>query len=692
MTDDGTQARLFDAFAPSDYDAWYEAAVASLKGASFERKLLTQTDEGVTLQPIYNAADIAHLTHPHTLPGAAPYVRGTRSTAQSPDVAQRLPYLLPDALNAALKADLSRGQTAVNIALDTATATGQDADTAPPETVGDTGTSFTTAADFAAALKDVDLDNVPLYIEAGADVLSVPALLLAALKTRAKDIRGAIFADPSGTLAQRGTLPAAPDTLFDRLAELSRHMRDIAPQMRTVAVDTSHYADAGANAVQDTALLLATGAAYMRALLARGFSADDSAGQMLMVTAIGPNFFLEVARLRAARIVWAQMIAAFGGDDDAQKLHIHGRTTRLNQTRTDPYMNMLRATLSALAGTIAQVDSLHTDPFDAIAGAPDEFSRRIARNVSIILQEEAHLSRVTDAAGGAWFVEYLTDKIARESWGYFQQIEAAGGVLAALESGKIQADIDATRSERFNRLTTRKDVLVGTNQYASADDQLLPIADMSDERTQRAAAVVQYKQTRGALHVSDTSFTELIDAARVGATLGELSGALNAQHAAHTVKPLKQVRLSESFEALRAAAKRYEATNGDPPRIYCANVGALAIHKPRTDFTVAFFEVGGFSVEAADSHDTAEDAADAALASEAPVIVICSADEIYEDAVPIIAARIKDAQPDTIIILAGYPTDRVDDYRAAGVDDFIHLRANCYEMNAGLLRQLGAMS
>lgn len=692
--------RLFSDFEPPTADDWLAAATDAQKGAPFDR-LRTQTPEGLTLEPIYNAGDADHLPHLNTFPGFTPYVRGTTPlTTRSAGwlAAQQLPYATPTELNNALRNDLSRGQNAVYIVIDAVTARGADPDgnDVKVDEIGGDGTSIATVSDFRRIFSEVDADNLPIILETGGAVTALPVLLIAALEN--KPIHGALLNDPIGYLMTTGTLPASVDDYMDQMATLARWTKDNQPDLRTIAVSTQTMQNAGANAVQEIGVALATAVYYIRALLERGLTINAIATQMTVSMATGANFFMEVAKLRAMRLLWAQVIKAFGGDTDAQKIHLHTQNARINLTQHDPYVNMLRVTLETLAGAIGQADSIHADAFDVLHDKPDEFSRRIARNLHTILQEEAYINRVVDPVGGSYYVEYLTDQLARESWRYFQTIEETGGILDALRAGQIQSDVEPIRQARTDALAQRRDVLVGTNQYANPTESTLPVSEQNPSliAEKRRATVNAFRQD----HAGDRKnhpeiraagdIEGMIQSARVGATLGDLQRAILQGQAPLTVTPLTTTRLAEPFEQLRATAKHYHQQNGHPPRIYCANVGTLATHKARTDFTVGFFEVGGFDVLADDSHTDADSAATAALSSGAPIVVICSTDAIYQDAVPVIAGRIKAEKPETIVVLAGHPADKITVYQSAGVDEFIHLRANCAAMNASLLERIGA--
>jgi methylmalonyl-CoA mutase len=702
----------FSEFSAATYDQWRKAAESALKGAPFDKKLLTRTYEEITLQPLYWQQDIEGLAHLDSLPGFTPYVRGTAvlgHTGEPWAIAQELPYSTPSALNEALRADLARGQTAINVVLDPATRAGLDADAARAENVGRHGVSISSLEDLGKALDRIDLEETPIFIQAGAMGLPIAALLAALVRKQAKStekLSGCIGMDPLGTLAAEGTLPGSLERAYDEAARLTTWSVSHAPRLQTMSVAGHPYHDGGASATQELAFTLATGVEYLRALQTRGLAVDDVAPRLRFAFSLGGNVFMEVAKLRAARLLWAKIVKAFGGSSEAQKLSIHARTSAWNKTLYDPYVNMLRTTTEALAGVVGGCNSLHVSPYDEAARAPDEFSRHIARNTHIILREECNIPRSIDPAGGSWYVEWLTDAVAKQAWSLFQDIEKQGGMFAALSAGLPQKQVAAVAVKRGTNTAQRRDVFVGINMYANTKDRPLEPAaiDFQALARERAAELAAYQEAvdpdwrQAALDKLAKAAPEgvmeaAIHAASGGATLGGLSATLGASdQPAPRIDALCIQRGAVPFERLRDAARSFAARTGSPPKAFLANLGPIPQHKARADFTRGFLEVGGFEVIGNNGFPDAMAAANAALESGAPVVVICSTDETYPDFVPPLTKRLKEAKSKTAILLAGYPADHVEAFQAAGVDDFIHLRANCYELLASLQKKLGVLA
>ncbi|MBI9073216.1 MAG: acyl-CoA mutase large subunit family protein [Melioribacteraceae bacterium] len=705
---------LRDDFTPPTYDEWKEKVIADLKGAPFDKKLLTKTYEGITLQPIYTQNDIKDIPHLQNTPGFNEYVRGTKASGylgNSWEVAQELPYGLAEDFNEALKRDLSRGQTAINMKLDKPTKLGLDADYAKVEEVGTDGVSISGLKSLERALEGIDLDKHPLFIEAGFSSLPIMALLNAYLKKNGKTIssvKGSVECDPIGYLATEGSLPITCEFAYNKMKCVTEWVDKNNAAIKTIGVSGLPYHNAGASAVQELAFALATAAEYLEQMTERGLDINVAAKSVRFTFGIGTFYFMEIAKLRAAKLLWAKIVEAFGGDSEAQKITIHARTSTYSQTEYDPYVNMLRTTTEAFSAVVGGVDSLHTNNFDELFGIPDEFSRRIARNVQLLLKEESHLNQLIDPAGGSYYIESLTNEVCKETWKQFQTVEEKGGILETLKSGFIQEEIDKVVEAKKKNLSKRKDKMVGINMYANVAETKLEGNKVDNQAiyNKRAKYLQKFRVSQGketdvkileelgqlVTAVSEDSINIGAQAILDGATLGEISKAIRAT-AEHSIEltPLKIHRAAELFEELRDASNRYKAENGNMPKIFLANMGPLKQHKARADFSRGFFEVGGFEVIYSNGFEKAEDAAKAAAESGAKAVCICSTDDVYPEIVPSLTKGIKDADADITVILAGYPKDQIEAHKASGVDEFIFMGADVYQIVSKLLTKIGAL-
>lgn len=702
-------APTFNEFTMPGYDEWRKAAEVALRGASFERKLITRTHEGIDLQPMYRAEDTAEVRHMGTMPGFAPYVRGTAALGYKTDpweVSQELTNATPATFNEALIADLKRGQTAVNMRLDVASLLGEDADTPETGYVGKGGVSISCVDDLGKALDGVDLEQTPVFIQAGASGIPMASMVLALIEKRSgtkEKLSGCIGADPLGELAREGRLPRTIAGAYDDMAQLTTWASANAPDLQTVLVRGHPYHDGGGNAVQELAFAIATGVEYLREMQERGVSVDQAAPRMLFAFSLGSNFFMEIAKLRAARILWAKVVAAFGGSEDAQKMRIHTRTSGWNKTLYDPNVNMLRTTTEAFSGVLGGCDSMHIGPSDEVARVPSNFTRRVARNTHTVLRDEAGLTRAVDPAGGSWYVESLTDTIARNGWDLFRDVEKQGGMAKALLAGSPQEQVAAVAAQRAKAYAQRKDVFVGTNMYSNTTDDPLEVTDIDHGSLQQARAAElkayrdavdpQWRQSaleKLAQASPENRVENAVHAVLGGATLADLCGALCANETMDPlIEPVKIRRGAEAFEDLRRRAEAYAGRTGALPKVFLANMGPIPQHKARADFSRGFLEVGAFDVIGNDGFESTDQAVKAALDSGASAVVICSTDQTYPDLVPPLVKGIKDAKPDAMVLVAGYPSDHIDAFKQAGVDDYIHVRANCYELLNTLQQNTG---
>ena len=696
-----------DEFTPPTDEEWKAACEALLKGAPFEKKMFTKTYEGITFDPMYTRKHTEDILPKGVMPGMGDYLRGVDAAGyigKPWGIAQACDETLPAENNELLRHEHDKGATIYHIVLDTASRTGVDARQA--ETVGDTGTSVTTVEDMHVLLTGLDLAKFPLYVYAGANAVPLLALVAAARRASGEDmaeVRGIVGADPIGALAADGKLPASLDAHYDSLAAAARWATVNAPHLRTVFVRSDVYSNGGANDVQEVASVLATATAYLRALCERGLTIDEAASQIAFAFSMGANFFLQIAKLRAVRPLWAQIVGAFGGSAEAQKMRIHARPALFFKTIYDPYVNMLRNTTEIFSGVVGGIDSFESAPFDEPIRKGDEFSRRIARNVQIMLQEEFGLLQPIDPAGGSWAVETLTRQMQEKIWAEFQRIEKEGGIVAALRAGSLQESVAAVLAARFKNADLRRDRIVGNNMYPNMTETLLETRaeDTAALKAQRTADIDAYLSDIDVKHLGEAlaslrqahSVDNAVEAALAGATIAELMTAVTEGNGAETVTAIAPHRWSERFEALRQRTEEYKAEKNDNVKIFLANMGPIPQHKARADFTTGFLQVGAFEVLGNDGFKTVEEAADAARASGADAVVICSTDATYPEIVPALAPKLHEVLPKARVFLAGAaPKDLLETYKEAGIDEYISVRANCYEILESLQKQKGMIA
>lgn len=703
--------RLLGAFPMHDYESWQEAAIQLLKGRPFEKSLITPTYEGFDLNPIYMDRDIEGLSHLDEQPGMGRQVRGARVEGFLENgwlISQELAAAKPEELNRIILKELGNGQNELNLWLDMAGRQGLDPEEGSGDSVGKCGVSLASVKDLEALLEGVQLEAISTWWRTGSQAAAFTGLFVAALEKRGENleaIRGCLDADPLGWIAETGEWQGNRDSMFNEMASLVKYVRKKLPGFQAVAVKGHAYHDGGGASYQEMGYILATTVEYLNALQERGVNAKEAIPHFRFCLSIGPNYFIEIAKFRAIRILLNRVLDAYEVPEDGRHLHIHARTGLWNKTLFDPYVNMLRTTTEAFSAVIGGCDSMHIGPFDEIVREPDDFSRRIARNTHHVLGEECDLTQVLDPAGGSWAVESLTDKMAQQAWKEFQEIEKAGGMLAALESGRPQTEVEAVRQEKARNIQRRKDVIVGTNNYPNASETILDQRNIDyesihRERREELKAYCQNRQgnidralqqLRKESESNEAGRIEAaVSAAHDGATLGEIRSAMGAEGTAGIrVNPLPLRRAGEEYEKLRFACLQMEEA-GKAPVVHQLNIGPSRNYRGRADWTSAFFQVAGMRILNEDDYQNPDEAMAACEKTNAPVAIITSDDETYAVEVPGLARRIKEYNPEIIVLVAGNPGEHESAWNEAGVDDYVHLRVNNYTFNRDLLERLGA--
>ncbi|MEU3560199.1 methylmalonyl-CoA mutase small subunit [Kitasatospora sp. NPDC006786] len=579
-------------------------------GPAAEQALTTRLQDGLSAHPLYTAEDTAAAPG---YPGFPPFVRGSRpqgSAVAGWDVRQR--HADPDRrrTNDAVLADLEHGVSSLWLELGGA---GLPVDALPE------------------ALTGVYLDLAAVALDAGPEFTDAAEQLFRLYEEREVSpgaAAGNLGADPLGLQARTGQ-SARTGTLLAEATTLAARCAAGYPGLRALTVDALPYHEAGASPAQELGCSLATGVAYLRALTAAGLSVDDALGQLEFRYAADGDQFLGIAKFRAARRLWARVAEVSGAGAAASAQRQHAVTSLVMMTARDPWVNMLRTTIACLAAGVGGADSVTVLPFDSALGLPDAFARRIARNTQAILLEESHLARVIDPAGGSWYVEQLTDELARAAWAWFQEIERAGGLRAALESGLIGERIAATWAERSVRLAKRREPITGVSEFPHLDEQPL--------------------------------VREPAPAAPGGG--------------------LPRVRRAEAYEALRDRSDARVAVDGARPALFLASIGNASAHTARTTFAANLFQAGGIATASAESVDPAA-FAEAFRASGATVACLCSSDALYAEHASPVAEALKAAGARRVL-LAG----RLGEL-PSGVDEFIFAGGDAIAVLTSLLDQI----
>ncbi len=622
--------KLTDVFPPVSVERWREVVEKDLKGASFEKKLVTHTYEGVAIQPLYSAED---------RPGAsAERPTGTGAV----ELRQDHTHPDPAIVRRTVAEDLAGGVDSIILKLDPS---------------GERGLLGTNVDALDEALGEVDLAVTAVAVEAG-PFASQAATVLRDLWDRRglspDTVSGSHLADPLGALALKGRLPASLATHLAELAELAVRCHGETPGVTAAKVSTCPVHNSGASADQELAVALASGLTYLEAMTDAGLSLEAAARQCQFCFSTSSTFFLDIAKLRAARVLWARLLEAAGAD--AVPLRLHARTSVRMLTRRDPWVNILRATTGAFAALVGGADIVTVTPYDHLLGHSDRLSRRIARNIPIILAEEAHLSRVRDPGAGSWYLESLTDELAERGWAMFQTIQGRGGMGSVLADGWLKAEVDGVQAERRRNVALRKDPITGVSEYPNLAEEL-PLRAKPDLQALRLRWDAPGALQREAVSPAEaTAFPER--------------------------------RSAEPFEALRDAADAHRAAFGDRPRAFLANLGPVASHTGRAGWIRNVLAAGGIEAPANDGYPGPDEAAAALRVSGTTLAVICSSDTIYAEQAAATARALKAAGACTVVI-AGRFGEHEAAWREAGIDLALHIGSDVLDILQTLLKNEG---
>jgi methylmalonyl-CoA mutase len=683
---------LLSEFEQVSYEKWKEIAEGSLKGKPFE-KLIGKTLEGIDIQPIYIKEDVDGIKDVNSMPGFYPFDRGSNPDGyiiKKWDIAQEIPYPTPELLNGALKNDLQKGQTAISIVVDDLSKNGESPKNDPK--LLKNGTSVFCETDYFKALDGIDITKTPIYIKAELATSVQYAIFIYFLKKRnieMKSINGGFFFDPIAIALDDKYEKVDIQALYGHQQFLLSSIKSWESAFKPICIDTAFYHEAGSDAVQEVAFSLSTGVQYLRSLQNEEISIDEIAGKTFFNVAFGPAFFIEIAKMLAMRKLWAKVVKEFGGSEDSGKIHLFARTSKLNKSRLDQYVNLLRNTTEALSAILSGCDALHVEYFDEPFGSPSEFSRRVARNIQLVLMEECNLPDVIDPVGGTWFVEKLTEEIAEKAWSLFVEIEKQGGMIKAIENNFVQGLIEEKAKQRLTQLSNRKDILVGTNKYPNKNEkEAKPFEydnkELSAERIAFERSVRLKNKRHNVVHSIDVFFEIADQDKHFNRKLS-----IHFDDETKSYKKIKPLILCEMFEDIREKSEKYKAKTGKLPQVFLANVGTVKEYKGRADFSADFFSVGGFDVISKMGNESWEEVAKEAIESQAEVITICSTDLKYPEFVPQFCRLIKRAKPMTTIVLAGYPKEHIEEFKAAGLDDLIHIKSDIIETLNNIYQRIG---
>lgn len=654
-------------FPAPDETAWLARAKKALGGAVPDEALTWRGPDGLEIRPLYRRGDLPQGHDPSGFPGFDPVLRGSRADGRSWEIRQRHVHPDPAEANRQILKDLERGVAALTLGID-------------PE--GRCGTVVRSKADLAEALEGVDLSLAPVVLEAGRYGPALAAMLLALWEERgvaAEAARGALGLDPLGALAAEGRLASDVESALGALGALARWLDEGYPHVSTAMVATRVYHSAGASEAQELGAMLATAAAYLRAMEQAGVAPEQAAGRIAFTLAADVDLMPTIAKFRAARALWARMLTACSVEA-LPPMSPAAETAPRMLARRDPWTNLLRTTLAAFAATAGGAPAVTVFPHDAACGVPSDFARRVARNVQIILAEESHLGRVMDPAGGAYAFEALTRELAERGWAEFQRIEAEGGMAASLAAGALQARIAEAWARRADAIARREAPVIGVSEYPDLGE-----ASVETGPADPAAAIAKAKARAGLAQPSGRGWPALIDAAREDAAIERLAGNEGTPASAAA---LPAHRLGEAFEALRDRSDAVLAEAGARPRIYLACLGRLAEYTARASWAENLYAAGGIEAVIGSGGTDLPAIADEFRNSGAGEAAICGPDALYEEHVPTLAAALREVGA-RHLALVGKAGEQEAAWRKAGVESFAYMGIDCIAFLEAMYDRLG---
>ncbi len=620
-----SKEKLFSEFPPVTTQQWMDRITADLKGADFEKKLVWKTNEGFQVKPFYRAEDLEGMKITDSLPGEFPYVRGTK-TDNNWLVSQNIEVADPKKANEKAIEILNKGINSLCFILHG---------------------ELITAENLVILLKGIQLDCIELnFRSCSTEAAKIAGLLADYVKANNLDatkIVGSVNYDPfkrmltKGIDAENAAITEAMKVAFEAAASL--------PKFRVLGANPNIFNNAGAYCAQELGFGLAYGNEFLTLASEAGLSVKEVAKKVKFNFGIGSNYFMEIAKFRAARLLWAQIVNAYLAEGDcksAAKMRLHASTSEFNQSVYDAYVNLLRSQTEAMSASIAGVDSMTVVPFDAAYQKSDDFSERIARNQQLLLKEESHLDQIVDASAGSYYIENLTSALAEEAWKIFLAVDEKGGFLTAIREGFVQAEVNASNKKRMNDVSNRREILLGTNQYPNFNEMAL---DKVSNGTESKCCCSDEK--------------------------GSLAN-------------LSCDRGSSAFDAMRLATEK----SGKRPKAFMLTIGSLSMRLARAQFSGNFFGCAGYELFDNLGFETAEEGVKAARAVGADLIVLCSSDDEYIEFAPATKSAIGEGKE--ILVVAGAPAC-TDELKAQGITNFINVRSNVLQTLQDFNKQLGIL-
>ncbi len=635
--------KLFGTFPPVSTSEWEARITDDLKGADYQKKLVWKTSEGFDVKPYYRDEDTQGIENINSVPGEYPFIRGNQSITNNWEIRQDIETNDESEANILAIDAIKRGATGIGLVAD----------------------GLETENDVEELLKGIDTAKVAIHFGAASSYPALIKIVAANAKSQklpVSELKGSFDFDPLSYLLLNGDFWKSEKYDLAQVANMIKLGKELMPVMKVINVNGHYFNSAGATLVQELGFSLASGNEYLALATSAGVTVDDAAQRIMFSFGVGSNYFMEIARLRAARLLWAKIVEQYKpADQTSMKMHIHCNTSAWNKTLFDPYVNLLRSTTEAMSAIIGGTQSLNILPFDTFYKDPDEFSNRLARNQQIILKEEVYLDKVIDPSAGSYYIENLTQLIAEAAWKVFLQIEEKGGMIEAVKSGYVQDQVEKSAGLRLDDIANRRIVQLGTNQYPNPAEQMLEKIDFSDDDDMLEEELYADDETE--IDEDDEALT--------------------------TYKKLVLFGGSDAFDQLRLSTEQFVADGNKKPSVFLFNIGNLSMRKARAMFTTNFFGCAGYEILDNSGFATIDEGVNAAKASKAEIVVVCSSDDEYATLVPEIAGKLKKTNKELALVVAGYPKEIIESLKQVGVDEFIHVRSNLLQTLETFQEKLG---
>ncbi len=663
-----------------DFQKWKDLSAKQLRGKTLE-DLEWDTPEGIRVKPLYTAQDLEGMPHVNTLPGFAPYVRGPMATmyAGRPwTIRQYAGFSTAKDSNAFYRRNLAAGQKGLSVAFDLATHRGYDSD--HPRVMGDVGkagVAIDSVEDMKVLFDQIPLDKMSVSMTMNGAVLPIMAGYIVAAEEQGVNqgqLSGTIQNDILKEYLTRNTYIYPPAPSMRIVSDIIAYCSENMPKFNTVSISGYHMMEAGANSVLQTAFTLADGLEYVRAAIAAGLDIDAFAPRLSFFFGVGMNFFMEIAMLRAARYLWHDMLKPFNPKNPkSSMLRTHVQTSGWSLTQQDPYNNIIRTTLEALAAVLGGTQSLHTNSFDEAVGLPTDFSARIARNTQIIIQEESQVCHTVDPLGGSYYIESLTDGIIKEARKIIDEVEQLGGMAKAIETGMPKLRVEESAARKQARIDQGLDVIVGVNKYKLAEDTPMDVLEVSEQvREDQIRMINQLKAERddaavrsalnGVTQAAESGGNLLaasIAAIRARATVGEVSDAMEKVFGRFvaTTQCISGVYASEYsdgavIDAIRKRTAKFMENEGRRPRILLTKMGQDGHDRGVKVVATAFADLG-FDVDISPMFQTPEEAAKMAVENDVHLVGASSLAAGHKALVPQLINALKKAGGEDILVIVG---------------------------------------